>query len=215
MVHKFLILALAVMVIGLADPANAQSGAFADVQAAVRGNNAKLVQELLARGIDPDTTDREGTTLLMAAAGAGYIDVARVLIGGKAKVNARNQFGESALMVAAIRGHRTMVEFLIQHGADVNPPGWTPLMFAAVKGHVDIVKLLLAKGARVNAASENGTTALMLAAREASLDTVLVLIELGAAVNLRNLAGATALGMALDGKRQDVVSALLRAGAEQ
>lgn len=201
--------------IALVGQAFAQSGAFGEAQSATRNGNVKTLQELLVKGVDPNTTDREGTTLLMNAATAGHLDAARVLVGAKARVNARNQFGESPLMMASIRGHRTIVEYLIQQGADLNPPSWTPLMFAAVKGHVEIVELLLARGANVNAASENGTTALMLAAREGSLDTVLALIERGAAVNLRNLAGATALGMALEGKRQDVASILLRAGAEQ
>ncbi|MGH8636912.1 MAG: ankyrin repeat domain-containing protein [Burkholderiales bacterium] len=183
--------------------------------AAVKNGNVPVINELLRKGIDVDSTDRTGSTLLMTASSLGKLDAARALVAHKASVNARNQYGESALMMAAIRDHRPIVEYLLGSGAEVNPPGWTPLMFAAVKGHDEIARMLLDKGANVNASSENGTTALMLAAKEGNLDTVLLLAERGAALNLRNLAGATALGLALDGGRKDVADALIRSGAEQ
>jgi ankyrin repeat protein len=184
-------------------PFAAQADAYSDMLAAVRAGNLPAIQGLLAKGVDVDSTDRAGSTLLMLAATAGQLESAKVLVEAKAKVDARNQFGDQ------------VVEYLLSRGAEVNPPGWTPLMFAAVRGHADIARLLLAKGAKVDASSENGTTALMLAAKEGSLDTVLLLLEHGAAVNLRNLAGATALRMALDGGHKNVANALLRAGAEQ
>jgi ankyrin repeat protein len=185
------------------------------ILAAVRDGNVAVINELLGKGIEVDSTDPAGSTLLMTASSLGKLDAAKTLVAHKANVNARNQYGESALMMAAIRGHRSVVEYLLGSGAEVNPPGWTPLMFAAVKGHDEIARMLLDKGANVNASSENGTTALMLAAKEGNLDTVLLLIERGAGLNLRNLAGATALGLALEGGRKNVAAALIRAGAEQ
>lgn len=193
---------------------HAQS-AYDDIQSAVKNGNAALIRQLLAKGVDVDSTDREGTTLLITAASEGKLESVRALVDGRAKLNTANQFGETALMMASIRGHRPVVEYLLGKGAQVNQPGWTALMFAAIKGHADIVKMLLSKGANVNASSQNGTTALMLAAKEGNLDTVLVLLDHGASVNLRNMAGMTALGVALESKRRDVAGVLLKAGAEQ
>ena len=53
-----------------------------------------------------------------------------------------------------------------------NNYGWTALIHAARKGNADIVKLLLEKGADVNAQDDRGWTALMRASSKGHLDTV-------------------------------------------
>src|SRR3970282_2685795 len=96
-------------------------------------------------------------------------NLARPLLAAKPRVDARNAYGETALMLAALRGHADIVEMLLAHGAEVNQSGWTPLMYAAANSHLDIARKLISRGAKVDAAAENGTTALMMAAREGHL----------------------------------------------
>ena len=60
---------------------------------------------------------------------------------------------------AAGRGHKEIVELLIDEGADVNAKGengWTSLHLAAGRGQKEIVKLLIAKSPDVNAKLELG-----------------------------------------------------------
>lgn len=102
----------------------------------------------------------------------------------------------SALYVASYFGHRSMVDLLLEHGADPNlavetrilpleletdfqwsglwrgaltkkDAAYTPLQAAASRGHLDIVRLLLDQGANVNLNSENSGTALYFAIRGA------------------------------------------------
>ncbi|MBT9447030.1 MAG: ankyrin repeat domain-containing protein [Hyphomonadaceae bacterium] len=70
-----------------------------------------------------------------------------------ADVNARGEYGDAALNLAAENGHADIVAALLGAGADVENLGGadkTPIMNAAFAGHVNIVRVLLANGARVS-----------------------------------------------------------------
>jgi ankyrin repeat protein len=90
---------------------------------------------------------------LLQAASAGDLNgVAEALANG-ADVNARRQFGDTALNEAAEYGHLEVVQRLVEAGADIENVGGadkTPIMNAAFAGHVAVVRFLLEKGARVN-----------------------------------------------------------------
>ncbi|MGE0207198.1 MAG: ankyrin repeat domain-containing protein [Candidatus Babeliales bacterium] len=77
--------------------------------------------------------------------------------------------GWTRLLAAASGGTKNEVEFLINHGADVNMPsnfGITPLMEAAVKGKYAVCTVLLEHNADINARDRNGNSALMKIALE-------------------------------------------------
>ena len=82
-----------------------------------------------------------------------------------ANVNSRDQDGRTPLMYAILSEHADvrMVEFLIQHGADINvadKQGWTPLHFAARDHKLDLVKILVDNGAAVDPVDVFGNTPL-------------------------------------------------------
>lgn len=65
-------------------------------------------------------------------------------------VNARNRYGQTALMLAAHAGHREVVEILIVHRADLDITakfGLSALMLAIVAGRADVAHLLAKAGA--------------------------------------------------------------------
>jgi|GEM_PF-2242482 ankyrin repeat protein len=83
-------------------------------------------------------------------------------------VNIRDNNGRTALMLAAVGGHREVVDRLLQvRGIDVNMPtriGETALMQAAERGHGEVVdRLLLVPGIDVDVRNNQGQTALDLA----------------------------------------------------
>ncbi|MDB5865354.1 MAG: ankyrin repeat protein, partial [Betaproteobacteria bacterium] len=120
------------------------AGIYDDMLHAIEIDDQRTVAELLKRGVDVDTVNPKGDTLLMIAARSGKPAVIRTILAGKPKLNARNASGETALMLAAINGRMDVVKMLLDTGADVNQAGWTALMYAAVNGHSDIARLLLA-----------------------------------------------------------------------
>jgi hypothetical protein len=109
-------------------------------------------------------------------------DVKRLLAEG-ADVNARDQSGESALLLAVLNCSEGLVRSLLEAGAEVNvigSEGETPLIRAAARGKTEVVRLLLAYGADVNAKSEFGRTALSAAKQYGHLAVIKLLQEAGA-----------------------------------
>lgn len=172
------------------------SGALANsyedsLSSARRGETAQLV-ELLNRGVDPNTVDEHGNTLLILAAREGNGETVAAILKFRPKVGLRNAAGDSALMLAALKGHEDIVGQLLEAGAPFNHDGWTPLMYAAFEGHLDIVERLLARGAEVNALAPNKSNALMVAARNGHLDVVRRLLKTDVNLEQKNDGGLTA-----------------------
>ena len=119
-----------------------------------------------------------------------------------------NLQGESALMLAALKGQTNLAEKLIAKNADINKTGWTPLHYAASSGQLALITLLLENSAYIDAESPNGTTPLMMAARYGSAASVKLLLDHDADPKLRNQQGLTAFDFAQQGKRLDAVDAI-------
>ena len=181
---------------------------------AVANDRVDEVKRLLARGMDADSVDANGETMLCIAAHNGYARTAQALLAAKAHPNVANRFGDTPLMLAALKGDLEAVRVLQAGGAAVNRQGWTPLIYAATGGHDSIVEFLLLHGADIDAQSPNGTTALMMAIHEHHPDTARLLIDRGADVDRRNQDGATALEWARLGNENDLVKELRRVGAK-
>lgn len=67
-----------------------------------------------------------------------------------ADVNARDRYGQSALMLAAHRGHLDFVQVLLRHGASLDVTakyGLSALMLAIVGGHEAVARALAQAGA--------------------------------------------------------------------
>ena len=75
--------------------------------------------------------------------------------------------------------------------------GTTPLHDVAFKGHKDVVQLLLDRGAEPNMADQNGDNPLHKATSKGHTDVVHLLRERGAEPNIANDFGRTALYYAL------------------
>lgn len=188
---------------------NSHAGAYDDFFKAVKLDDARGVQALLNRGFDPNTLDERGQSGLLLALKESALNTAEALIRqDQTKVELRNDKDESPLMMAALRGHKELVELLIWRDADVNKTGWTPLHYAASGGHVEVAKLLLSHSAYIDAESPNGTTPLMMAAMYGSPDVVKLLLEEGADRDHKNQLGMTALDFAKQGSRKDAIQLL-------
>lgn len=180
------------------------AGSYEDFFIAVQNDQVKVVSSLLSRGFDPNTVNLKAEPALLNALNVGALSSAEVLIRHpKINVNVRNAHGETALMLACLKGHVSLAKLLISRQADINHPGWTPLHYAATGGHVELIQILLEESAYIDADSPNGTTPLMMAARYGSAKATQLLIEEGADLQTMNQLGLTALDFAKQGNRPD------------
>ncbi len=188
----------------------AYGAAYDDFISAVKRGDAVEVASWIKRGMDPNTLDPNGMPVLHLAARDGSLDAVKVILAAGANIDRRNTAGESALMLAAIQGHKEVVNFLIQKEAQVNHPGWTPLIYAATTGKTDIIKILLDNHAYIDSSSPNGLTSLMMAVRGGHTAAVKLLIDEDADVTVKNDVGETALDWAERSKNTEMIR-LIRA----
>ncbi len=94
-----------------------------------------------------------GDTALLFAARSGDLASARLLVAAGANVNDADAWGVSATVLAAHSGFATLVEFLLERGADPNAAaaGFNALHAAILRRDTRIVGALLARGADANA----------------------------------------------------------------
>jgi len=154
---------------------------------AVNVDNDRAVKALLARGFDPNMPNPQGQVGLFLAMRDESPKVAFALLAHPAiRIDAPTAEGETAAMMAALRGNLEWTRMLLERGAALNRSGWAPLHYAASGPEVAVVRLLLERGAHIDAVSPNGTTALMMAARYGSFDSAELLLARGADTRLRN-----------------------------
>lgn len=188
----------------------ALAGAYEDFFMATRYDRASAVQSLLTRGFDPNTVEEErGETGLMVALRENSMRVFALLLNAPAvNLEAKARNGDTALMIACFTGNRPAVEALLEKGAEVNRPGWTPLHYAAAIGNNEIVSMLLDKSAYIDAESPNKTTPLMMAARGGHIRTVKLLLDEGADATLKNDLGMNAIDFATKYDFKDIADGL-------
>jgi uncharacterized protein len=121
------------------------------------------------------------------AAASGRIDRLKALVAmDRAVVNRLSMDGATPLGLAAFLANCETVQFLLDHGADIdmlctNPAfPFTALHSAMAAGHRDTVDLLLARGANVNVREGGGFTVLHEAAVLGSVEYVQLLMAHGA-----------------------------------
>lgn len=177
--------------------------------------NLRAVELLLAVGVNPNTKNKEGDTVLYYAVENDKTKLARALIDFSADLTVRNEYEETLLMRAAFNGNVEIVKELIYRGADVNAHSridGTPLMSAAWSDSPETINALIDAGAEVNAKDSSEGTALMLVYESAEVAETL--IRRGAKVNAKDEDGKTALLHQFDlNKDKDVIETLLKHGA--
>ncbi|KAJ5574827.1 hypothetical protein N7450_008726 [Penicillium hetheringtonii] len=157
--------------------------------------------------------DELGRTPLHWACATGNWGLAELLLtrpdGPKAKIDATELRGKTALHIATAHDRVDIVQLLLQHDANVNAcsdGGWTPLHNACDKGCVEIVQILLREKAHINSQLLNGVTPLHLAAQGGHREVVECLLERSDLKRrVRDNFGSTPFLRAAQCKRRDIV----------
>ncbi|XP_078683768.1 uncharacterized protein LOC144917494 [Branchiostoma floridae x Branchiostoma belcheri] len=134
-----------------------------------------------------------------------------------ANVNAKEHDGNTALHMAAAKGHVDVAAKLLSLLADVditNDFGDTPLHHTGTKGHPEVAKILIEYDAYVNIRNEDDDTPLHCAARTGHASVVAVLCENRALRNPVNKNGDYPLHLATEWDQFFALRELLRHGAD-
>ncbi len=177
------------------------------------------------------------------AAGNGDLAKVQEYLNSAVDINVRNNLGWTAIISAAYSGNTSVVEYLLNRGADIGDGA--ALVIASEKGYIEIVKLLLTAGASVSdgvafiTAVVHGQievvkllinaqvdvniivdiypfgvmSALIMAAGNGNVEIVKLLINAGADVNIENHGGSLALMWASYCGHTEIVEILKAAGA--
>lgn len=185
------------------------AGVYDDFFVAIIRDDVGSLRKLLDQGVDPNSRDATGQPALAVAIRRESPRVLQLLLTRpETDVNALNAAGESALMLAAIAGDVEACERLIERGARINQPGWSPLHYASSGPDTRTVRMLLDRGASIDAAAPNGATPLMLAAQHGPEASIELLLARGADTRRRNQRGLQAIDLAEQAGRDWLVERL-------
>ena len=181
-----------------------------------------LALALLAQTVVPLTSAGQAAeTRLHAAAASDDVATISELLSKGAQIDARDDRGATALLVATHHNNINAARALIEAGADVNAKdniNDSPYLYAGARGHLDILRMTLAHGADLKSINRFGGTALIPASERGHVETVRTLIKAGVDVDHINKLGWTALLEAImlgDGgtRHREIVQLLIEANA--
>lgn len=206
---------VAALVISAASQPRAQANRNDQIYAALRTNALARLRSLVRSSSDANVRDEQGNTPLIDAAAVGSVAAVRFLLDSGAEVNAQNNAGLSALMMAATDLSKTRE--LLDRGAKVNATtqtGRSALFLALMaRDSAPIARLLLAKGADPTIVDAFKNTMLNAAAAGNDTDAIRMMVDAGIDVNAAAVTGTAPLALVAGQQNVTATKLLLAKGA--
>lgn len=124
-------------------------------------------------------------------------------------INCRDSAGTPMICIAARSGRKSMIEWLVSKGADINAVskdrGYSAVMDAVWKSSLDIVDILIQKGANLNFIANDGQSALIVATGASNPRICELLVRNGADPTYKDRMGMSSLDYARLFKKNDLV----------
>ena len=197
---------------------------------AVAQGSVPLAKILISHGADLEAPSEDrGARAIHLAANFGDLEMLNLLLDAGADIEAKDQTGQTPLLIAAATNNLKVVKVLLDRGANKEAresgKGQTPLMRACRLGFLEIAVALVKAGAEINAVDSAGRSPLKLAATSNSYVSVgggaLIeyLVENGADINQKESTGYTALSWAMqdihDPIQRNIADLLRKLGASE
>lgn len=174
------------------------SGCSTPLHEAVHGGHNDVVELILKQGVDPTVIDEDGRTALHVAAAQGHLAIIVQLFECR---NFRSQ-GDGRLIERLDVGMKDRI-------------GITPLHLAALGGHRDVLQYLLNQGASWAIRDNAGERALFKAARGGDALSVRMLLESQPTPKSRNVKEIGAIEQAATRGYTDIITVLLQYSSNQ
>jgi ankyrin repeat protein len=193
---------------------------------ATKPKQTEIINYFLAKGVDVNKADKDGTTVLMKAVTAKDTEALDIILPKVKDINAKNAKGESALTNAVLSGTPKAVETLLNNGADakiINKEGNNLGVYLVQSYRQQMnrgpesgngskedpfatkIKLLQDKGLDLTAPQKDGSTLYHFALLKNDLSLLQKLADLKIDVNAKNKEGLTALHKAAMISKDDVI----------
>jgi ankyrin repeat protein len=195
------------------DPNKPGRGGETALYAITESGDSTLLDLLLKAGSDPNRPDASGRTPLHVACRFAMTTarpIVEALVAGGAKLDARDEEGQSPADLARQEKYLPITEFLdhlggatgtssgVGGGADESRRQATDRFLAAVRtGDREGVRLAVAAGAYLNSRDSHGETAVYVATQENDAAMLQLLADLGADLSAPNRWGRTAFDLAV------------------
>jgi ankyrin repeat protein len=189
---------------------------------AIKKGDIKTVKEAIEIGLDVNTINQVGNSLLFVAANQNKNEVVKFLIEKGANINFQNKSGITPLMAAItssayLRQNLELINILINSGADLNitnKNGEHSLHIAILSDYknnmFDIIKLLIEKGVDLNIISTlSGYNPLTTSINKKNIEVAKLLIEKGANIDFQNDNGISPLMVAIAGNLYELIKLLI------
>lgn len=178
---------------------------------AAKGIHLRCCEMLLKMSTkEVNIQDKLGNTPLMLALTTGNtsLEITKLLLSHKAKVDIANTAGQTPLHIAAEKGNVDICRILVEKDPTninaVNKEKQTPLHFAAMNGNARVCSFLAEKGASVEARDVREYTPLHIAAKMGFTECCNQLIESGSSVDSTDKNGNTPLHLVLSARKNKV-----------
>ncbi|XP_048242523.1 ankyrin-3-like [Haliotis rufescens] len=158
--------------------------------------------------------DSNGNTPVMVCAESQQVEILKFLVSQKADLTLSNYVNENACHIACIKGHVSVVEYLLtcEHiTIDMRGGCWhqTAVMMAAEGGRSDVYDLLVLEGADLSLTDGDNMDCLMLASERGHYHVYNLLVLEGADLSLTDEDNRDCLRLACDGGNVSIVKHLL------
>ncbi|KAI8810191.1 ankyrin repeat-containing domain protein [Cladochytrium replicatum] len=190
---------------------------------AARSGDSDAFDYLLSKGAKSDIPLPEGMTLLMVVAEKLSSSTATGLIESGADVNAKDKYGQTALLYTAKNDSygEEVATCLLKHGAsvDVLDKDGNNMLFKELSrdswlSSAPVCLLLLKNGSKIMGVSSLGETTLHLAVNKNDATLIRILIHSGADIDAKDNFGKTPLLRSIELYFDDAGKALVEAGAD-